>query len=194
MKSSYAGFAFVIAGALSACSSIPRATPVHPTPADWGALLTRTDSLASAGRHAAADSMLLAFESAHAGSRAAAEVPFWRALYKLDPRNTSSAQAEGRALMDSYAASSSSGWYRAHANVLTHLARKVDVAEQGPGDTTIVAGDTSSAGLAARDRVIRNQRAEIARLNPEIARLSAEIARLSAELERIKRRLATPTP
>ena len=89
--------------------------------------------------------------------------------------------------MDSYAASSSSGWYRAHANVLTHLARKVDVAEQGLGETTIVPGDASSAGLAARDRVIRNQRAEIARLNPEIARLSAE-------LERIKRRLATPTP
>jgi small-conductance mechanosensitive channel len=89
--------------------------------------------------------------------------------------------------MDSYAAASSSAWYRAHANVLTHLARQVDVAEQDPGDTTIVAGDTSSAGLAARDRVIQDQRAEI-------ARLSAELERLSTELERIKRRLATPTP
>lgn len=180
MKSKNAVLAFMIAGALSACSSIPKATPVYPTPADWGALLTRTDSLASSRQHAAADSILLAFERAHPGSRAAAEVPFWRALYKLDPRSTSADQAVGQALMDSYAASSSSAWYRAHANVLTHLAREVASAEQASSDTTIVEGDTTFVGLAARDRIIRNQR--------------AEIARLSAELERIKRRLASPTP
>jgi len=143
-------------------------------------LLSRTDSLANAGRHDEADSVLVAFATAHPGTRAAAEAPFWRALYKLDPRNSPASRAEGRALMDAYAASSTSAWYRAHANVLKHIAQEISDMERTPDDSTIVAGDTSVRGITARDQVIRNQRAEITRLN--------------AELERIKRRLAAPTP
>lgn len=166
--------------ALGACATFSRSAPEAPTPETWGALLNSTDDLANAGRHAAADSTLLDFARRHPGTRAADEVLFWRALYKLDPRSSAATRAEGRALMDSYIASEKTSWYRGQANVLRHLAREIAAAEQAPGDTTIVAGDTSAAGVAARDRVIRTQRAEIARLN--------------AELERIKRRLATPTP
>lgn len=172
--------AFVLALTFSACSAVTRPAPSHPTPDVWGALLAKTDSLASAGRHAQADSVLVAFAEAHPGSRAAHEVPFWRALYKLDPRNQSNTRSEGRRLMDSYAAASDAAWYKAHANVLRHIAQQIVDAEVATGDSAIVPGDTSMAGIAARDRVIRNQRAEIARLN--------------AELERIKRRLASPTP
>ena len=135
---------------------------------------------ANAGRHSAADSALLAFAQAHPGTRAAEEVVFWRALYKLDPRSSAATRAEGRTLMESYAASTNASWYRGQANVLRYLAREIVEGEQAAGDSTIVAGDTTAAGIAARDRVIRTQRAEIARLN--------------AELERIKRRLASPTP
>lgn len=166
--------------ALGACATSPRPAPGTPTPDRWGALLSTTDSLVAAGRHAAADSALRAFEQAHPGTRAAEEVLFWRALYKLDPRSSAATRAEGRAMMESYAASSTATWYRGQANVLRHLAREIAEAQQASADSTIVPGDTSASGIAARDRVIRNQRVEIARLN--------------AELERIKRRLATPTP
>jgi hypothetical protein len=170
--------------ALSACTTLSRSAPESPTPEAWGALLNTTDYLANAGRHAAVDSTLLDFAQRHPGTRAAEEVLFWRALYKLDPRSSAATRAEGRALMDSYLASDKAGWYRGQANVLRHLAREIVLAEQAAGqasgDSTIVITDTSAAGIAARDRVIRTQRAEIARLN--------------AELERIKRRLATPTP
>lgn len=143
-------------------------------------MLATTDVLANAGRHAAADSALRDFAQRHPGTRAADEVLFWRALYKMDPRSSAATRAEGRALMDEYAASPRTSWYRTQANVLRHLAREISDAEATPGDSTIVAGDTSATGIAARERVIRIQRAEIARLN--------------AELERIKRRLAAPTP
>lgn len=164
----------------SACASVQQAEPGGPTPAAWGALLNTTDFLANAGRHAAVDSTLLAFERGHPGTRAADEVLFWRALYKLDPRSSAATRAEGRALLNAYVASPTTSWYRAQANVLRHLAQELTAAEPGPADTIFVAGDTSAGAVAARDRMIRTQRAEIARLN--------------AELERIKRRLATPTP
>ena len=83
-------------------------------------------------------------------------------------------------MMDAYTAAPDASWYRAQANVLRHLAREIATLSETAADPTIVAGDTSVRGIAARDQVIRNQRAEIARLN--------------AELERIKRRLASPTP
>lgn len=176
--------AAIAAFTLSACASASRSGPETPSPESWGALLHTTDSLATAGRHAAADSALLDFAQRHPGTRAADEVLFWRALYKLDPRSSAATRAEGRTLMDSYVASGSTAWYRGQANVLRHLAREIVLAEQtaaqASGDTTVVISDTSPEGIAARDRVIRTQRAEIARLN--------------AELERIKRRLATPTP
>lgn len=172
---------FTIALFCGACATAARApAPVAPTPASWGAVLNTADMLASAGRHAAADSALLAFAAAHPGTRAAEEVTFWRALYKLDPRSEASTRAEGRMMMESYAASATTSWYKGQANVLRFLARDISDAEQPAPDSSIVEGDTTSTGIAARDRVIRTQR--------------AEIARLSAELERIKRRLASPTP
>lgn len=184
MRNSRTISAVLAAATLSACATLPRSAPESPSPESWGALLHTTDNLANAGRHAAADSALLDFARRHPGTRAAEEVLFWRALYKLDPRSSAATRAEGRALMDSYAASDKTAWYRGQANVLRHLAREIVLAEQAAGqasgDTTIVITDTSAAGIAARDRVIRTQRAEIARLN--------------AELERIKRRLATPSP
>jgi len=176
--------ALLAALALSACASSPRTGRDSADAAAWGALLNTVDSLANAGSHAAADSALLDFARRHPGTRAAEEVLFWRALYKLDPRSSAATRAEGRTLIDSYIASEKTIWYRGQANVLRHLAREIVLAEQAArqasGDTTVVISDTSPAGIAARDRVIRTQRAEIARLN--------------AELERIKRRLATPTP
>lgn len=166
---------------VGACASTGQVShPGSPTPEAWGAVLNAADRFANAGRHAAADSALVAFARAHPGTRAAEEIVFWRALYKLDPRSSAATRAEGRALMESYAASANASWYRGQANVLRFIAREIADAEQNGSDSTLVAGDTTSGGIAARDRVIRTQRAEIARLN--------------AELERIKRRLAAPTP
>ncbi|HUR91364.1 MAG TPA: hypothetical protein VMY38_01705 [Gemmatimonadaceae bacterium] len=181
MRNARAIFVFTIALFCGACAVATReSAPGAPTPEAWGAVLNTADMFANAGRHAAADSALLAFARANPGTRAAEEVAFWRALYKLDPRSSASTRAEGRTMMESYAASSTTSWYKGQANVLRFLAREIADAEQSGSDSTIVAGDTTSGGLAARDRVIRTQRAEIARLN--------------AELERIKRRLASPTP
>lgn len=182
MRNTNTAVGFALALTLGACATLPKAPPSHPTPAQWGSLLNRADSLANAGRHAQADSLLVSFAQLHPASRAAAEVPFWRALYKLDPRNTASTRTEGRALMDAYAASPTTAWYRAHANVLREIARQITEGEAAASASAapIMSGDTSATGIAARDLMIQTQRAEIARLN--------------AELERIKRRLAAPTP
>ncbi len=181
MRPAQTVIALSVALALGACASTgPKAEPGSPSPEAWGAVLNAADGFANAGRHSAADSALLAFARAHPGTRAAEEIVFWRALYKLDPRSSAATRAEGRTLMESYAASANASWYRGQANVLRFLAREIANGEQTAADTTIVAGDTTAAGIAARDRLIRTQRAEIARLN--------------AELERIKRRLASPTP
>src|SRR5688572_24569582 len=154
---------------LGACASLSRSAPESPSPEAWGALLNTTDYLANAGRHAAADSTLRAFAERHPGTRAAEEVLFWRALYKMDPRSSAATRTQGRALMDEYAASTKTSWYRGQANVLRHLAREISDAEQSvtdaAADSTLVPGDTTAGGIAARDRVIRTQRAEIARLN-----------------------------
>lgn len=165
---------------LGACTVLPKPVTVAPTRSEWGTLLVTTDSLVNAGRYAEADRVLVAFERANAGTRPASEVPFWRALYKLDPRNSAVARAEGLALMDAYADSPTSWWYREHANVLRHLARAIAEAGTPPPEPVIIQGDTSAGGIAARDQVIRDLRADVERLN--------------AELERIKRRLAAPTP
>src|SRR5688572_29264105 len=143
-----------LARGLSACATLSHSAPESPSPEEWGALLNTTDVLVNAGRHAAADSTLRAFAAAHPGTRAAEETLFWRALYKMDPRSSAATRAEGRALMDEYAASSKTSWYRGQANVLRHLAREISEAEQSApdatADSTLVPGDTTAGGIAAR--------------------------------------------
>lgn len=171
--------------AAAGCSQLgrpgpPETTSPAPPPSDLGALLTTTDSLVRRGEFGEADSLLVRFARRREDARPAVEIPFWRALYKLDPRNTTARPGEAAEMLDAYARSSRTRWYKSEANVLRHLARHVETLREATAPVTVAAGDSTPAGLAARDLEIRNLRAELARVN--------------AELERIKRRLAAPNP
>jgi hypothetical protein len=162
--------------ALAACASrwnpMVRDEPASPATA-WATTLRNAEQLVAAGRYAAADSALASFAAAYPGTQFARETAFWRALYRLDPRNRTSRKSEALAALDAYVLDESVWWYDVEAEVLRQVARGRPIAEP-----TFAAGDTSGVAVAAKDR--------------EIQQLRARIAELSQELDRIKARLATP--
>jgi hypothetical protein len=166
----------ICASMLSACSSrLGRMMGADPPSAAnaWVRTLRNAEHLATAGQYGAADSTLAAFAEAYRGTQFARETAFWRALYRLDPRNRTSRKPEALAALDAYVQDESVWWYEAEAEVLRQVARARPVPEP-----TFAPGDTSAVAVAAKDR--------------EIQQLRARIAELSQELDRIKARLAAP--
>ena len=146
-----------------------------PEAGSWTAALRTADSLATAGMHAAADSVLADFAGRHPGTQASRETAFWRAFYRLDPQNPEGRRTEALAALDSYVQADSVWWYRAEARMLRQLAA-IPAAPNGAAATR----DPAELTAAEKDREIRALRERVARLNDE--------------LERIRRRLAAPTP
>jgi hypothetical protein len=164
------------AALLAACSPrLGRIIGADPPSAAnaWTTTLRDAEHLATAGQYGAADSVLASFAEAYRGTQFARETAFWRALYRLDPRNRTSRKPEALAALDEYVRDESVWWYEAEAEVLRQVARARPVPEP-----TFVPGDTSAVAVAAKDR--------------EIQQLRARIAELSRELDRIKARLAAP--
>lgn len=139
----------------------------------WVTTLRNAERFANAGQYDAADSALASFAEAYQGTQFARETAFWRALYRLDPRNRTSRKSEALAALDAYVRDDSVWWYKAEAEVLRQVARGRALPEP-----TFAPGDTSAVAVAAKDR--------------EIQQLRARIAELSQELDRIKARLASP--
>lgn len=139
----------------------------------WETTLRDAERFANAGQYGAADSALASFAEAYRGTQFARETAFWRALYRLDPRNRTSRKSEALAALDAYVQDNSVWWYQAEAEVLRHVARGRPTPEP-----TFAPGDTSAVAVAAKDR--------------EIQQLRARVAELSQELDRIKARLAAP--
>lgn len=165
---------FGLALALVACSRVLRWTATGPGPttvaAAWTSTLEAANDLAGRGSYTAADSTLTSFAAAFPGTQNAREVAFWRALYRLDPRNRNARRADALASLDSYVRSDSVGWYKTEAQILRLLARGEGWTDAPP----VTARDT----VAARDETVQQ--------------LRAQVARLTDELDRIKRRLAAP--
>lgn len=141
--------------------------------AAWATTLRDAERMAAGGQYGAADSALASFAEAYRGTQFARETAFWRALYRIDPRNRTSRKTEALAALDAYVRDESVWWYEAEAEVLRQVARGRPLPEP-----TFAPGDTSAVAVAAKDR--------------EIQQLRARIAELSQELDRIKARLASP--
>lgn len=143
--------------------------------AAWATTLRNAERFANAGRYDAADSALVSFAEAYRGTQFARETAFWRALYRLDPRNRASRKSEALAALDAYVRDNSVWWYQAEAEVLRQVARGRPTPEPtfAPGDTSRVA---VAAAVAAKDREIQQLRGRIAELNQELDRIKARLA------------------
>ncbi len=161
----------------AACAPINRLrTPAYES--EWPIAVQRATLAADSGNYANADRILADFVARNPRTRQAREVLFWRAMFKLDPGNTTSGSlSEGIALLDKYLADTATVAFRAEAAILKRLAVTTQVLQAKA--TTTPARDTALTRTAPTSEA-------------EIASLRAELARTTAELDRIKKRLANP--
>jgi hypothetical protein len=167
---------------LGAVGCLPRtgSTPTVKLPTaagEWPTAYVQAQSEARESRLGAADRVLTDFAQRFPDSPEAAEVPYWRAVYKLDPNNAT-ASREAIALLDSYLAAAPNGLHRTEALAMRRVAAALE---------------TRTAALAAQLAAPAPKADEKAH-EEELARLREELAAANAELARIKRRLARPKP
>ena len=178
--------------ALAACASIPVERPTT-VETDWERTLSYARRNVDAGNYFAADHVLDEFARTHPDAREAREITFWRAMYKLDPANSTGSLAAGVTALDTYLAADTAGWYRNEAIVL----RRTALAAQGVAALSQPRTDTITVAVrSVTDTVVvpnRSRDEEIAALRTQLAKSKEELAKVSAELERIKKRLANPT-
>lgn len=174
--------AIALVALLAGSGCLPtRNTPTEdPTPtaaAEWPVLYSRVVADANESRVAAADRALLEFAQRFAGSPEAVEVPYWRAVLKLDPGNAA-ALRESMTLLESYLANAPAGTHRVEAGALRRLGLALE--QRNAAIAVIPPAPTVRPEDKARDE--------------ELQRLRDELAKANAELERIRRRLARPRP
>jgi hypothetical protein len=149
----------------------PELPPEPPWPGTLAAVLRAVES----GRFATADSILAAFEESEAGTSAASESAFWRALLQTDPRNPAFSPATAHAALHAYLASP----YPSRATEAGVLLRLLAIS-----DSLRAAHSSARASAEQRDRAREE----------ELQRLRDELQKTQAELDRIKRRLGSPKP
>jgi len=170
--------ALLAAVGIAGCSAYHHAPPPAPLPtaaSEWPAAYAVALAEARESRLGLADRALTDFAQRFPDSPEAAEVAYWRAVYKLDPSNAASTK-EAAALIDAYLANAPSGLHRFEAMAFRKLI------------TTI---DARNAALAVQTAV-PVPRADDKSQQEEIARLRDDLAKANAELSRIRRRLAQP--
>ena len=152
--------------------------PAAPTAqSEWPAVYARAMADANESRTSEADRGLTAFAQRFAGSPEASEVPYWRALLKMDP-NSSAALREAMAMLESYLASTPAGAHRLEAGLLRRLGLAIE--QRNAAIAAIPPAPTVRPEDKAREE--------------EIQRLRDELAAANAELARIRRRVARPRP
>ena len=166
--------------ALTACGTgqTRLAEPVPAGRTEWTSWLLQASQEAAAGHYSVADKLLADYSLRFPASAEAAEAMYWRALYKMDPANATTAPRDAGVLLDGYLASGAAA-HRTESQTLRRVANALDAratAAAAPGSVKI---EVVKADEKARD--------------DEMQRLKDELARANAELERIKRRLA-PKP
>ncbi len=170
---------FLVLALLSAaaCAPINRLrTPSYES--EWPIAVQRATLAADSGNYANADRILADYVAKYPRTREAREVLFWRAMFKLDPRNTTSGSlSEGVAALDKYLADTATVAFRAEAAILKRLAVTTQ-ALQAKGMAPPVRETTFIKTVTSNET--------------EVAALRAELARTTAELDRIKKRLANP--
>lgn len=137
----------------------------------WPVILIAAQSDVDRGQHADAERALREFAAEYARSPEALESTYWRAVFMLDPTNTTATPRDAGALLDRYLASNAPLAHRAEATVLQRVAKSLAT----PRD----------AGPARASDPAREA---------DMKALKDELEQTKAELERIKKRLAPPPP
>ena len=153
----------------------PEATPEPTAASEWPVVHARVITDAREARLPAAERALTDFAQRFRGSPEAAEVPYWRALLRLDPANPA-ALRESVALLEAYLANTPDGIHRIEASALHRLGVVVE-----QRNATLAA--IPSATVARPEDKARDE---------EIQQLREDLAKANAELDRIRRRLARP--
>ena len=173
--------ALVVLLAGSGCLPVRRsAAEVAPSPTaatEWPAVHAQAMTDARESRHPVAEKALTDFATRFPGSPEAAEVPYWRALLKLDPANPA-ALREAISLLESYLATTPSGAHRTEATTFRGLG---------------LALEQRNAALAAIPPAGAPRPEDKAR-EEDIQKLRDELAKANAELDRIRRRVSRPRP
>jgi TolA-binding protein len=155
--------------------------PPKPQPtaeSEWPAAYAQAMSEVRESRLGIADRVLTDYAQRFPGSPEAAEVAYWRALFKLDPSNAA-ATRDAIGLLDSYLATTPNGTHRLEATTLRRL---------------VAALDARDKALATAQAAIQQPKPEDKAREEELVRLRDDLAKANAELSRIKRRLARPKP
>jgi hypothetical protein len=172
--------ALVVLLAASGCLPMRQASPAEVVPtaaSEWPTVHARAMTDASESRIGAADHALADFAQRYPGSPEAAEVPYWRAVIKLDPNNATSLR-ESITSFESYLASAPAGMHRVEAGTFRRLA---------------LALEQRNATIAAMPTVAVVRPEDKAR-EEELQHLRDELSQANAELARIRRRLTRPRP
>jgi len=175
MTNSALGAAMLLAGAACQSSPSPAPTPEPTAATEWPRTYVQATTDAREGRLPAADRALVAFVTRFPGSAEATEVPYWRAVIKLDPANPASSH-EALVLLDAYLADTTFRVHRLEATTLRRLQAALEAR-------------TAALAVQAATPVVRPE--DKAR-DEENQRLRDELAKANAELTRIKRRLTRP--
>ena len=173
------------AAAVGACvNPTPRIGDQRPpSQKNWPAALSAAQRAADEGRYVDADRELVLFSKLHAGTPEAQESVFWRALYKLDPRNGVGGTTEVVTLVDTLLLARGTQPRRAEAVVVRRTALLLDsLRREADERDTVIVRDTGRA--VARERELEEQ----------IKTLQDSLNATIAELERIRKRLAAPRP
>ena len=165
---------------LSGCGGRTQvAKPLATARDEWSSALYVATQESSAGRHAVADRALADYATRFPASSDAPEANYWRALYKLDPANTTATPHDAAVLLDAYLASPVIA-RRTEAQTLRRLVAAAESRSTGVAPSNLAAPVVPKADDKVKD--------------DEIARLKEELGRANAELERVRRRLAQPKP
>ena len=164
------GIALLIGG----CARPPASPPVSPA-MEFGNAIEAARQRVDSGDYPAADRILAEYALKHPGTAEAREIPFWRAMYIVDPQNRTASIAQGIRALDLYLASDGTIWYRPQAEVLRRTALVIQSIRQAQAPRQVNGRDTVF--------ITREE---------EIAALRDQLAKANAELERIKKRLANP--
>ncbi len=174
---------FIVAvSIMAACAPVRRDAPLDLSP-EPDRYLSEAAAAAEEGHYARADELLRTAAARSPDAMETRDVPYLRAVLRLDPTSAYGSTAEAIRLLDAYLALPDTVRYRMEAAILRRVALNVDsLRAEVPGQQLLLAQRDSLEQSRDRER----------ELEREVTRLREALEKSNAELERIRRRLAPP--
>jgi hypothetical protein len=149
----------------------PRLAAVTQWLPTLGAAMDAIDS----GRYDVADRLVAEYQKKFPDTQEGREMGFWRAMFRLDPKNRFSSTDDAIEELDAYVDDSLTRWYKGEAAILLRLGTTISVLRTALTQRTGVVRDTANTKSKSQDE--------------EIQTLKEQLARVTAELERIRKRV-----